>query len=307
MIRLILFLVVSVMAAGGTSMAENSSICSVDTVPIQIIRGVEHGPVTAFSDTNIGDYPAGFTAFVAAVTEHVAAKLGQEKLCLNSPESRERSLLQFVSWSITSSYSASLTQLEATPSSVCRISSPWIDITVEREPVPSVRAIVRFSERQLLADQAVLAGAHNVPPGLAMPFGNNEFEQYANLAYAILEYAHSEIRHWPARKSVEKRVPPDLLWLFRRSWQAKDGSFTGAAKGAMRNAMKTGSEGYTKIVIALIDQCFESGGARIQYNSILDVAGLIPLEQYKIVTSIVSKPTRPWIENPIQPLEDIIN
>ena len=38
MIRLALFLVISVMAAGGTSMAENTSTCSVDTVPIQIVN-----------------------------------------------------------------------------------------------------------------------------------------------------------------------------------------------------------------------------------------------------------------------------
>ncbi|MDR1351570.1 MAG: hypothetical protein LBJ59_12495 [Zoogloeaceae bacterium] len=46
-----------------------------------------------------------------------------------------------------------------------------------------------------------------------------------------------------------------------------------------------GTEGYTRLVLALIDRCFasdEATGAHLHYNNILDAADLIPLEQYKI-------------------------
>jgi hypothetical protein len=58
----------------------------------------------------------------------------------------------------------------------------------------------------------------------------------------------------------------------------------------MRKAMEMGAEGYTKIVIALIDRCFESDGSDIHYGSILDVADLVPLKQYIIATPIIVKP-----------------
>ena len=287
MIRLILFCVVGMLATEGTSMAENTSTCPVDTVPIQIIRGAEPLAVTRLSDTRIADFPPGFTAFVTAATEHIAAKLGQDKLCLNSVESKERSLIQFVSWTIISHSHPlhSMPPSDVQSSGVSRISSPWIDLVIEREPVPSVRAIVRYSERQLLTDQAVLAGARNVPPGVALPITESEFERYADLWSRSLG-----ILGRFALKPIEEQVPPDLLWLFRRAWQDSDGSFSGPAVASIRKAMTSGSEGYTKIVIALIDHCLASDGVDIQYNSVLDLADLIPLEKYKIVTSIIVKP-----------------
>jgi len=287
MIRLILFLVVSVMAAGGTGIAENNSICSVDMVPIQIVRNTGHSAVTALSEADISDFPPGFFAFVNVVTEHLAVKLDQEKLCLSNTKGKEQSLIQFAAWAIYSGPQTlpSVPPLKARSSGVCRISSPWIDITIERNPVPWVRAVIRYSERQLLADQAMLTGVPNVPLGVAVPLKRDEFERYADS-----EYARSEIQHWPAWTQIEKRVPPDLLWLFRRAGQETDSRFSAIAGSSMRKAMKTGTEGYTNIVIALIDRCFASEGADIQYNSILDVADLVPLEEYKIVTSIVQLP-----------------
>ena len=280
MIRLILFLVVSVMAAGGTSMAENTSTYSVDTVPIQIMRERAPDDVTTLSAAEIYDYPPGFSAFVTAVTEHVVASLAREKLCLDNAESKKRSLLQFAPWPIVSNHLAPVPPLETGPIGVCQISSPWIDITIERKPVPWVRAIIRYNAHQLLADQAVLEGARNVPPGVAMPLTQSEFEQYA------FEYSDSTTRINPAKKPIEERLPPDLLWLFRRARQNMRGPFSDMARVAMGKAMATGADGYTKIVIALIDQCFSSEGVEVQYNNILDVADLIPLEQYKIVTPI---------------------
>ncbi|MDR2724712.1 MAG: hypothetical protein LBC90_01320, partial [Candidatus Adiutrix sp.] len=282
------FCLVSMMAAG-TSMAEDISQCPVDTVPIQIMSLTEPGytaDVTMLS--RVSRYPAGlpgFPAFATAVTEHVAAKLAQEKLCLDNAESQDRSLLLFVPLRL-SIPPTSLPRLEVQPSSGgCRIYSPWIDLAIERGPVPWVRGIVRWSERQLLADQAVLAGARNVPPGVAMPLNPKELSKYGE------KYVKSEIfgkwNFWSIFWSIEKRVPPDILWLFRHSPQTTFLSFAVTAGYALDRAMKEGTEGYTKIVLALIDRCLASDGADIHYSSILDVADLIPLESYKIDTPVL--------------------
>lgn len=263
-------------------MAEDDPQCPETKVPIQIITETKYHKVTTLSEaTIIRDYPPGFTAFVRAVTEHLEARLAQEKLCLDSAESKGQSLLQFVAWTVSFSEEhppVAVPPLEAGPPGVCRISSPWIDLVIDRKPVLLVRGIVRYSERQLLADQAVLAGARNVPPGMARPLTYKEFIQYA------FEYARSEIfPSQPAAKPIEERVPPDLLWLFRRARQARVVSFDEAALSDTSRAMKKGTEDYTEVVIRVIDRCFASDGADFLYNSILDVGELVTLEQYKIV------------------------
>lgn len=281
MIRTFIFMVIMMMPAG-TCLAEDLSPCPVDTVPIQIITEKEYHEVTTLSEAKPPNYPEGFTDFVTAVTEHLAAKLGQENLCLNSAESREQSLLQFVPRRMSISNSIpvpSVPPLEVRPLGVCRITSPWMDLTIERKPVPRVNGIVRWSQRQLLADQAVLDGARNVPPGPAEPLKNSEDLKYS-LEY--LEYVQPSIPGKPAVKPIEEMVPPDLLWLFRRSAQGE----RLLSSIYLDNAMKAGAAGYTKIVIRLIDQCLASGGSEMHYNSVLDVSDLVPLEEYKIVTPL---------------------
>ena len=291
MIRLIIFFMAAMMAAGGTSMAEDISKCPVDTIPIQIVYGLGSRPVTTLSVAGLPLGNQSFSTFITSVTEHLAARLAQEKLCLSSAESQERSLIQFVELYLDHSekelnnISATVQSLEDRSSGGCRISSPWIDLVIEREPVPSVRAIVRYSERQLLADQAVLAGARDVPLGVALPLKGDEFRRCA------YEYEGSELfpvfdPKKPLPKPIEERVPADLLWLFKRATQSTRGPFVGYVGGAMNNAMEKGSEGYTRIVIGLIDRCFEAEGADIQYNNILDIADPVLLEKYKIVTPL---------------------
>lgn len=279
--RFFLFLA-SVMAAN-TSFAGGVSQCPADTIPIQIVNEISNGPETILSAARLSDSQPHFRAFVTAVTVHVAARLSRDKLCLDSADSKQRSLLQFANWSLDNWRNESPPPVlppSALPSSGCRISSPWIDLAIERGPVPSIRGVVRWNERQLLADQAVLSGARNVPPGVALPLKSREFTDFA------LDYADSEILREPAAKPIEERVPSDLLWLFRRSWQSTTAPFIGSARGAMNRAMEKGAEGYTKLVIALIDRCFDADGTEIHYGSILDAADLIPLEQYKIDTPI---------------------
>ncbi|MBL5906432.1 hypothetical protein [Serratia fonticola] len=225
-----------------------------------------------------------FDNFVKTVTEHVAARLAKDKLCTDSADSKKRSLLQFVHWRVATSGDEPLgpiPSLGATrPSKGCRISSPWIDLAIERGPVPWVRGVVRWNQRQLIVDQAMLAGARNMPKGLPMPLSQSEFTHFA------LDYEETEIPPQPAVKPVEERIPPDLLWLLRRARQTTRAPFVGYARSASNNAMAVGAESYTKLVIALVDRCFDSDGTDIQYGSILDAADLISLEQYKINTPI---------------------
>lgn len=278
-VKLIVIALVLIFAFGLTTWRNSQCTIDIDRIPIQIVRSFQYDDVTSLSEAQ-NNTPIIAYKFMTAVTEHLAAKLAQEKLCLTSPESVERSLLQFENprLSVTP---LPVSPLKSSPHSVCRVTSPWLDLVVERKPVPSVRAIVRFSARQLLTDQAALSGAANVPPGVPMPLTNEELRQYA------FEYVSSEIYHKPSEKPIEERVPAYLLWVFRRADHSHISSFPSAASGSASEAMRIRSDQYAQIIIALIDQCFETGGANLQYDSILDIADLVSIDEYKIETPII--------------------
>ncbi|MCL2021451.1 MAG: hypothetical protein FWG81_04990 [Betaproteobacteria bacterium] len=297
-----LLCMVSMMAVSACT-GEGVSQCPVDTVPIQILSGKEHGPATTLSvatmpSFNRSGYDPNFVAFagssphfqtfVTAVTEHVTARLGRDKLCLYSVRSKEQTLLQFVSWGLYSNENNPHTPMPTMPPfevhpsfGGCRISSPWIDIAFERRPVPWIRAVARWNTRQFLADQAVLAGMQNVPTGVVTPL-DSEYFRFQD------EYSRLE-RSERYGKLIEEHIPADILWMLRNAPQrwplaVYDEQFRISSSADV--AIRRGADSYTKLVLALIDRCFASDGASLHYNNILDAADLISLEQYKIETPL---------------------
>ncbi|MDR2690237.1 MAG: hypothetical protein LBB76_10840 [Azoarcus sp.] len=303
MLRFFLFLA-SVVAVD-TNAAEDVPSCP-DAVPIQIMIP---GDKIRLSAAEIPASLTHFRAFVEAVSKHIDARMVENKLCINRAKDMEsmrdagwkkRSLLQFVHWPLfmNNGYSVPvMTTIGGQTPPNCRISSPWIDLIVDRgvdssdfsgwkpipiprnqhqQPVEQIRAIVRWNERQLLADQAVLTGAKNVPSGKTMPLSPRELD------YFIHEYERSELLGKAAAKPIAERIPPDLLWLFRHSRHGNP--FSDAVHNAMSKI--TGKEDYTKLVLALIDRCFASPASDrvyMRYNGIADVADPILLKPYIIV------------------------
>jgi hypothetical protein len=290
MLRLFLFFA-SVVAVDASA-AEDVPPCP-DAVPIQIMIP---GDEIRLSAAEIPASLAHFRAFVDTVSKHIDARMIGDKLCINRGKDMEsmsdavwewRSLVQFLHWPLFNEYSVpAITSIGSGPAN-CRISSPWIELVVDRgvkhpsdisswKPVPQIRGIVYWNERQLLADQAMLTGVKNVSlRGEMIPLSSRE------LGHFISEYERSELLDKSAAKPIEERVPPDLLWLFRRSRQGSP--FTNAVHDAMGKV--TEQEGYTKLVLALIDRCFDSPApdrVYIHYSSIIDAADPPLLEQYRI-------------------------
>jgi hypothetical protein len=220
-----------------------------------------------------------FRAFVFAITELLSSRLSESRHCTDS--SAVASELQFIRYPLATSGDeplAPIPLLEPGPSADCWIGSPWLQFGMGRRPVSWVRGIFLWSERQLLQDQAVLTGSKAAPPSRLEPLTRSEFERLAQ------DYANSEILRLPvsAQPPLEARIPPDVLWLFRHSWQSTRGPFSGSASGAMSAALKRGAPSYTALARALIDRCFAPGSSVQQYGSVLDVQDAIPLEQYRI-------------------------
>ena len=304
MLRFSLFMVSMMVATAST--AASVSQCNADSIPIQIVDATKIGSETTLSAAKISGTPP-FRSFVKAVTEHVAARLAKDKLCVYSTEnkkrcllqsvdwlcidsvdSKNRSLLQFVDWPLVTQKNERLTyepSLDAASPRGCQLHSPWIDLVLERKPVPLIRGVIRWNKRQLLVDQVMLEGARNLPRGVAKPFTFNEYDS------AERYYEDFEMKRWPTDPPIQNHSPPELLWLFSRAWQSTLSPFGGTVSRSMDMAMEKNAERYTELVTALIDRCFASDGADFRYNSILDVAGLISLEKYMIREHLRGKPT----------------
>jgi hypothetical protein len=266
-------------------------------VSIQIMTPGYGGAEIKRSTAEIPEAIPYFRAFVTTITEHVAARLVRDKLCISNAKSMEDmdsmgnaefkrlSLLQFTHWNLVMHYDFLVPVPPHPPqgSGGCVISSPWIDLALVRSPVPAIRAAVRWNEHQLLADQAILASVHNVPQSMAMPLKPREF------GYFIGKYLENpEYLREPTAKPIEEIVPPDILWLLRRSGRGGVSRLVTQGEeveGFMHKATEKGAEGYTNLVLALIDRCFVSDETKwtyFYYNNILDATDLIPLEQYRI-------------------------
>ncbi|MDR2875260.1 MAG: hypothetical protein LBV44_04965 [Methylobacillus sp.] len=282
MLRFLIFMVGFI--AAGASAAEDVTPCPADILQYQHMSITEKGPVRMLPSFRVGmgAKASDFIVPVGGIMEHIATRLAQEKLCTSIAQNKDRSLLQFVSWTLFAFESSSPTPVllvNAGSSRGCRITSPWLDLAFERKPVPQIRGIVRWNERQLLADQAILAGAKSVLPGEAMPLKSSELRHFAQ------DYAASEINGERMAKPVEERIPPDLLWLFRHSPQKMTlETFSSPFTVGLDRTREKGSVGYRRLVIALIDRCFDSNGETLHYDNILDAKDLIPLEEYKIET-----------------------
>lgn len=275
------FLLLASLIVTGPSAAGNDSQCSVDTIPLQFVNETKSGPETTLAETNLSDFSSPFRNFVIAVMKHVAIRMENKKYCINGGENK--SLLQFVNWPLITSVEAPLDPNQSIKTFTfgdCRISSPWVDLAIEKGSDVRIRAVIRWNQRQLLVDQAMLAGERGLPSGVAMPLRASEFKRMAK------DYAVSEILHEQVATPIEEQVPPDILWLFRRSWQSTRGPFDMSARGSMDIAMEKAADRYTNLVIGLMDRCFVSSHTDIRLLNILDVANPSTLEHYKIDTPI---------------------
>ncbi|WP_374334346.1 hypothetical protein [Leeia sp.] len=250
--------------------------CPADLIPIRLVDPSNRAPVTTLSTIRWAEHTPAYREFVTAISQHLAARLADPQHCPASAASQQRSLLRFVRWTLV--YPAGsppqvFTTLKDAPTRGCQLHSPWLDLSIERGPVPWVQGIVRWNERQLLADQARLAGLDGVVDGVAMPFSA---EAYGKLAEAM-GWVRQDY-HGVTPAATEPQLPPELRWLHRYSTR---NDLPPSADGVY--AVLPGSaERYTRLTLALIDRCLASEGQDIRYGHIQELADLLPLDEYRV-------------------------
>jgi hypothetical protein len=151
-----------------------------------------------------------------------------------------------------------------------RLDSPWVKMTISPPPNCAVRATFVWSERQILLDQALMSGARGWPNEPVVPIAGRVFAQFAE------DYTNSIILvpSLAGLAGVSRRIPPDVLWLFRHAPQSTRGPFSGIVIAALRGIIERASPDYTNLTMAVIDRGLASEKTEERYPSVVDVEGL---------------------------------
>ncbi|MGY4197816.1 hypothetical protein [Bradyrhizobium sp. USDA 4520] len=223
-----------------------------------------------------------FRAFVSKVLEHVQDRLGGHTITFDVNTGATAGTLHFVRIAVVSSgdrIPANETAAAVPTENYCLLHSPWAEIAISGTQTPRISGTFFWNERQILQDQAILANLTDVPSAPREALPRSLFEQFAQ------EYANNEILGKPAEPSTVQRpqyIPADVLWLFRHSPQSTFGPFSTAADATMRKIAQRAAGFYAELVVGLVDQCLKFPAVRHEYNSILDVRGIIHPETYDV-------------------------
>ncbi|MCC3412035.1 MAG: hypothetical protein JGK24_12185 [Microcoleus sp. PH2017_29_MFU_D_A] len=130
-------------------------------------------------------------------------------------------------------------------------------------------------------DQALMSGIRASPTNSLLPIDEPMFEQFVKDYTDSVLFAPSQARP-AALASISKRLPPEILWLFRHAFQSTRGPFSRQVKSALVSVLERGASGYTELTKALVDQFFTSAQTEIRYESVLDLKDIFTLDQYRV-------------------------
>lgn len=155
-------------------------------------------------------------------------------------------------------------------------------LTIDGSPKPIVRAAFVWSERQFLFDQALLSSGRSSPTKTLLSIDEQIFGQYVgDYTNSVLLAASPEAKS-VAQANISKRLPAEILWLFRKAWQSTFAPFLMEVDNALRSTIQRGESGYTDIAKVLVDRFLESAKIEIGYKSILDLKDIFASDKYRI-------------------------
>jgi hypothetical protein len=227
-----------------------------------------------------------FKNYVTTISKHVSAKIDKIEQCHGDLKSSPEVKLFFVYRPLVASTSAPIGipfSLERTQSNDTRhLDSPWVKLTFSRSSMRVVRVVFLWNERQFLLDQALMSGIRAPPNNPLVPIDDRIFEKFVQDYTDSVLLAPSPEALPAAQASISKRLPPEILWLFRHAWQTTRGPFSTMVASTLRSTIKQAASGYTDLTKTLVDQFFASETTEIYYESILDLKDLFTLDHYQV-------------------------
>ncbi|TYK65784.1 hypothetical protein [Colwellia echini] len=209
-----------------------------------------------------------YEKFVTELFNHVKTKLNNEPACeVSVPDPADISLTfverHFPVYEIERNIykDESELKLKIDPSSMnnfsCQLSSPWLDMTIQRNPTLKVSAVFNFEARQFLIDQTLLTYPDIAATFERQSLTDNLYERYEK------EYAmkHSSRRSYATKMpspTTVKDLPLDMLWLFDHTPSGSAGIYE------ISKLVMTRYQGYAEIAKALVSHCFASDQYELQ-------------------------------------------
>lgn len=205
-----------------------------------------------------------YEKFVVELVNHVKATLSNEAACdIYAPDPVKISLT-FVErhFSVYENErerykNKSELTLKIDPSAInnfsCQLSSPWLDMTIQRSPSFEVVAVFNFEDRQFLIDQALLTYPHLAATFKRQPLTDDLYDRSEKEYYTLFNRFNSNSSTVP-RPSPEtaKYIPIDLLWLFNHTLKDRAGIYE------IHRLVQARYLEYAEVVKALVSHCFAS-------------------------------------------------
>jgi hypothetical protein len=226
-----------------------------------------------------------FQNYVTTISKYISTKMDEIAPCQgdlkNSPEVK----LFFVYRRLVTFTSAPVApfNLERTHSSGTRhLDTPWVKLTFNRSPRIVLRAVFLWNERQFLLDQSLMSGIRASPTNPMVSINDAIFNQFLQDYTDSVLLASSREARSAAQASISKRLPPEILWLFRHARQSTLAPFSVGVYRTLKFVVERAAIGYTDLTKALVDQFFASETTESHYESVLDLKDIFTLDQYQV-------------------------
>jgi hypothetical protein len=180
------------------------------------------------------------------------------------------------------------------------LKSPWLQLSLT--PDCKLTAVFIWNKRQLIADQAFLAGVLPVTKGIVTPINDpNRFlpKEYKQSVILLGDYSKAvpgglvaerpsvalDKQQETVKRFVAHKYPPDLFWFFSLIKSSKfmmdAGTFSSQLIRNERRLSRHANTVQAELVMALASRFIGKSSQHLKYNSILDVESLVDLSKYR--------------------------
>jgi hypothetical protein len=263
--------------------AESRQICPNMQPSIKIINE-SGGRMSGTSLETLGN--SLFKDYVTTISKHISTKIRKTVLCredVNKTPKVElffvyRSVFAYAQSQIGPPFNLELTQANGSRS----LDSPWVKIVSSPMPKPIVRAAFIWNERQILFDQVQMSGARASPSKQLVPIDSTVFEKFVqDYTNSVLLSTSSESES-AAQRDISRRLPIEILWLFRHAPQTTFMPFTSVVDNALNSIVKQTAVGYTDLATVITDQFFASTETYIHYESVVELKNIPVIDKYHV-------------------------
>ncbi len=241
---------------------------------------------TRIVDETSGSPDPSFEHLVVAVTSHILARVGGPAPHQVSSDAVAEIQLIFIHRPLLKSAAAAPGLADASQgprlADARHLDNPWVKLTIGASPSCLLHAAFLWNERQILLDQALMSGTHGQSTNALLPIEPPAFARLVQDYVESVLLAPSPEARSQMLAEAAKRIPPDVLWLFRHAWQSTRAPFSTLVASALTATKERASTGYTEVVKALVDRSLDTTTADERYASILDLEGVVDLGPYRI-------------------------